>query len=129
MRRPERTLRRRSVVRAVVGWDRCSPADTMLQRNSHVGLGDGRNVGSADDDSGAATARTDRDQMGAPYGYAPSISRGVALAPPPPAAPGCGGSRWQGKFGRRALPWRSGLLWGVRTFELARAGFYLLLLT
>ncbi|KAG2574528.1 hypothetical protein PVAP13_7KG343440 [Panicum virgatum] len=50
----------RSVPRAVVGCDRCSLHTTpMLKRNSHVG----RNVGSADDDSRAATARIDRDQM------------------------------------------------------------------
>ena len=67
----------RSVARAVVGWDRCSLQTTpMLQRNSHVG----RNVGSADDDSRAATARIDRAaRLGKGRIRPPRTSRGSGI--------------------------------------------------
>ena len=68
---------RRSVARAVVGWDRCSLQTTpMLQRNSHVG----RNVGSADEDSRAATARIDRAaRLGKGRIRPPRTSRGSGV--------------------------------------------------
>ena len=67
----------RSVARAVVGWDRCSLQTTpMLQRNSHVG----RNVGSADEDSRAATARIDRAaRLGKGRIRPPRTSRGSGV--------------------------------------------------